>query len=295
MGQAVQVIVNGMQIGSVYILFALGLTLIFGVMKVVNFAHGALFGMAAYIAYVVMTQGHERFPGLPIWLLYVGAFLAATVVLGLVGVALYYAFFRRFAGDLISTLIVTIGFALVMEVVFRETFGGEPLSVPQVFGGRVNFAGATVTVERVVIFFVAIAITAAVAMFVRFTPSGVALRAVTSDAEAARLQGIDVTRIALLGVLIATTLAATAGVLIAPASVVTPTMGFDFLMKGFVIIILGGLGSLVGAVYAGFFVGLVESVGTLVFDLTTATILTFCIVVLVLLFRPQGLMGHEEI
>lgn len=295
MGQSVQVIVNGMQIGSVYILFALGLTLIFGVMKVVNFAHGALFGMAAYTAYVVMTHGHERFPGLPVWLLYICSFLVATVVLGVVGVMLYYAFFKRFAGDLISTLIVTIGFALVMEVVFRQIFGGEPRSVPQVFGGRVSFAGATITVERLVIFFVAIAITVAVAMFVRYTPSGVALRAVTSDAEAAQLQGINVTRIALLGVVIATTLAATAGVLIAPATVVTPTMGFDFLMKGFVIIILGGLGSLIGAVYAGFFVGLVESVGTLVFDLTTASILTFCIVVLVLLFRPQGLMGHEEI
>ncbi|WP_375000670.1 branched-chain amino acid ABC transporter permease [Aeromicrobium sp. CTD01-1L150] len=295
MSQAIQVIVNGLQIGSVYILFALGLTLIFGVMKVVNFAHGALFGVAAYTAFVIMTHGHARFPGVPVWFLYLLSFVIATLLLGVIGVALYYAFFKRFAGDLISTLIVTIGFALVLEVVVRQTFGSEPLSVPQVFGGRISIAGASVTVERVVIFVVAIAITALVALFVRFTPTGIALRAVTSDREAAQLQGVSVTRIALLGVVIAMTLAAIAGVLIAPATVVTPTLGYEFLMKGFVIIILGGLGSLVGAVYAGFFVGLVESVGTLLFDLTSATILTFCIVVLVLLFRPQGLMGHEEI
>lgn len=291
----VQMTVNGLQIGSVYILFALGLTLIFGVMKVVNFAHGALFAIAAYTAYVILSYGADNFPGVPAWLLYLGSFAVATVLLGLVGVALYYVFFKRFAGDLISTLIVTIGFALVIEVLVRQTFSAQPRSVPAVVNGRISILGASVTLERVMIFVVAIAVTIAVAAFVRSTTTGMALRAVTSDAEAATLQGINVTRIALVGVLLATTLAAVAGVLIAPATVVTPTMGFEFLMKGFVIIILGGLGSLTGAIYGGLIVGMAESVGTQMFDLTTATIFTFCVVIVVLLFRPQGLMGHAEL
>lgn len=291
----VQVVLNGLQIGSVYILFALGLTLIFGVMKVVNFAHGALFAMGAYVAYVILSYGSDHLPGTPAWVLYLASFVAATLVLGVIGIVLYYLFFKRFAGDLISTLIVTIGFALVVEVLTQQFFTAQPRTVPTVFSGRIDLLGATVTTERAVIFVIALAVTAAVAGFVRYAPQGIALRAVTADAEAATLQGINVTRIALLGVLMATTLAAIAGVLIAPATVVTPTMGFDFLMKGFVIIIVGGLGSLPGAVYAGLLVGMAESVGTQLLDLTTATILVFCVVILVLLFRPQGLMGHAEI
>lgn len=295
MDLVVQVVINGLQIGSVYILFALGLTLIFGVMKVVNFAHGALFSMAAYTAFVILSYGSDHWPEVPGWLLYLASFAVASLLLALVGVALYYAFFKRFTGDLISTLIVTIGFALVVEVLVRQFFSAQPRSVPPVFTGTVSLLGASVTVERVVIFVVAIAVTLSVASFVRFTPTGVALRAVTADPEAAALQGVNVTRVALLGVLLATTLAAVAGVLIAPATVVTPTMGFEFLMKGFVIIILGGLGSLTGAVYAGLLVGMAESVGTQLLDLTTATIFTFCVVIIVLLFRPQGLMGHAEL
>lgn len=295
MDLVVQMLVNGLQTGSVYILFALGLTLIFGVMKVVNFAHGALFSMAAYTAYVILSYGADRLPGVPAWVLYMGSFIVASVVLAIIGVALYYAFFKRFAGDLISTLIVTIGFALVVEVLVRELFSAQPRSVPRVFSGTIPLLGASVTVERVVIFVVAIVVTLGVASFVRFTPTGVALRAVTADSEAAALQGVNVTRIALMGVLLATTLAAVAGVLIAPATVVTPTMGFEFLMKGFVIVILGGLGSLTGAVYAGLLVGMAESVGTQLLDLTTATIFTFFVVIVVLLFRPQGLMGHAEL
>lgn len=295
MDLVVQMLVNGLQIGSVYILFALGLTLIFGVMKVVNFAHGALFSIAAYTAFVILSYGADHLPGVPAWLLYLGSFVVASLLLAIIGVALYYAFFKRFAGDLISTLIVTIGFALVVEVLVRELFSAQPRSVPPVFSGTVSMLGASVTVERIVIFVVAIAVTIAVASFVRYTPTGVALRAVTADREAAALQGINVTRIALVGVLLATTLAAVAGVLIAPATVVTPTMGFEFLMKGFVIIILGGLGSLTGAIYAGLLVGMAESVGTQLLDLTAATIFTFCVVIIVLLFRPQGLMGHAEL
>lgn len=295
MDTVLQVAVNGIQIGAVYVLFALGLTLVFGVMKVVNFAHGALFALAAYTAYVTMKYVEDQASGVPVWVAYVLSFFVATAVLAVVGLFLYWAFFKRFAGDLISTLIVTIGFALVLEVLFRAAFTGNPRNVPTVFPGVVEVFGASITTERLVIFFVAVAVTLALAAFIRYTTAGMALRAVTENPAAAELQGINIRRISIYGVLLATTLAAFAGVLIAPATVLTPTMGTDFLMKGFVIVILGGLGSTVGAIFAGFLIGLVESIGTMLFDLTTATVATFIAVILVLLFRPQGLMGHAEV
>lgn len=295
MGMTLQVIVNGIQIGSVYVLFALGLTLIFGVMKVVNFAHGGLFSLAAYATLVVLRNSRGAFPGVPLWASYVLAFVVAVLFLAIVGVFLYWAFFRRFTGDLVSTLIVTIGFAMALEVVLRSVFTGNARSVPEAIPGISRFFGATISNERLAILFFAIVVTLALAGFLRYTRIGMALRAVTEDPEAAELQGISARAMAIWGVLLATTLAAFAGVLIAPATVLTPTMGFDFLMKGFVIIVLGGLGSVVGAILAGFLVGLVESIGTMLFDLTTANILTFAAVILVLLFRPQGLLGHDQI
>lgn len=289
----VQLIVNTLQVGAVYVLFSLGLTLIFGVMKIVNFAHGEFFTAAALAMSVIVPWSASAlgWSTVPVFIL---SFCASIVVVLCLGFVVYKFGFERYLRDLIGSFIVSIGFVLLLEGLYLEIFGGSPRTIPELIPGVANVLGAAITWQRLVICGLALVITAGLYLLVSKTKLGLALRAVAEDQEAAMLQGIKYRRVALQGFLIGCGLAAAAGAFMAPLTAITTFMGADFLIKAFIIIIIGGLGSIPGAIIGGFIIAAIESFGGYYFDPSTATIALFVLVIVGLLARPQGIMGNAE-
>jgi branched-chain amino acid transport system permease protein len=286
-----QLIINGLQIGAVYVVFALGLTLIFGVMKIINFSHGEFFtlaglGVAAMVPSVQMTLG------LPNWLTYAICLVAMFGVMCALGFGLFGAVFARFVRDPVGALIVTLGLSMLMQSLFVTFFGNAPRRVPALMPGTLLLLGGRISYDRAIIFVLAILLTIALWYFLQHTRAGLALRAVAEDREAALLQGMDDRRIMRAGFVIGVALSALAGGLIAPTTVLSPLIGADYLTKAFIIIIVGGTGSIPGAIIGGLLVGMIESLAGFYLDSTTALIALFVLVSAVLLVRPQGIMGH---
>jgi branched-chain amino acid transport system permease protein len=288
-----QLIVNTLQIGSVYVLFALGLTLIFGVMRIINFAHAEFFTLAALVVAVFMRWAKDALE-LPLWLDYLGASLAASVVVLVLGTLLYQFAFRRYLRDLVAGFILSLGLVLLLQGAMVEVFGGLPQEMPTLIPGNTTVLGATMTNQRLLLCALSLSVTVLLYLMIHRTRLGLCLRAMAEDHEAAMLQGMPYQRIALYGFLIGLVLAALAGCLVAPLSVVVPTLGSEYLIKAFMIVIVGGLGSLPGAVVASFIIAFVESSVGFVWDLTTAAILMFVVVIILLLVRPQGLFGYAD-
>jgi branched-chain amino acid transport system permease protein len=289
----VQLLANTLQIGFVYVLFALGLTLIFGVMKIINFAHGAFYTAAALIVTSVLPFATATL-GLPVWAGYALAAIAALAVVLCLGALVYIVGFQHVLKDLNGSFILSIGLLLVLNGAYLAIYGGAPRSVPQIVPGTVSIFGATLTIQRLALVIIAAVVTAGLYLLIERTRLGLALRAVAQDQEAAMLQGIPYRRVALYGFLIGAALAACAGVLMAPINAVTTVSGDEFLIKAFIIIIIGGLGSVAGAIVGGLFIAMIESVGGYFFDPSTATLAMFVLVIVFLLVRPQGILGNAE-
>jgi branched-chain amino acid transport system permease protein len=287
---ALQLIFTALQIGAVYVLFSLGLTLIFGVMRVVNFAHGHFFTLSAlvvsYLVPIVMAKG------LSVQAAYLVSAAGGLIAALVLAVIVYKFGLRYFLRDMDGAFILTMGMALLLDGVVLSVFGGAVRAVPEIIAGTVSIFGVALTVQRLVLCLAAVVVTIVLYWSMSATRIGKALRAVASDHEAAMLQGVPYNRLAMSGFLIAAALAAVAGALIAPVSVVSPVMGSDYLMKGFISVVLGGLGSVPGAIVGALFIGLVESVGGYYFDSSSATVAIFVLVIIVLLVRPKGLLGH---
>ncbi|QRG09072.1 branched-chain amino acid ABC transporter permease [Xanthobacter dioxanivorans] len=290
MQTAIQLILTSLQIGAVYILFSLGLTLVFGVMRIVNFAHGQLFAVSALV--VATTVPWLAGWGLPILPAYLFAVVAGVGVAVALGLLMYVGGFRFFQRDLVGSFILSIGLVLVLDGVLLKVFGGAVRPVPEILPGTVSVLGATITNQRLALCVAAMVITGLLYLALTRTKLGKALRAVSIDHEAAMLQGVPYNAMALAGFIIAAGLAALAGALIAPVTIVSPVIGADYLVKGFIAVIVGGLGSVPGAIVGGLFVAAIETFGSFYFDPSSATIAIFLLVIAVLLVRPKGLLGH---
>lgn len=288
-----QLFLNTVQIGSVYMLFSLGLTIIFGVMRVVNFAHGELFAAAALLVAALVPAAAAHL-GVPIVISYALSIVAAMVAVSLLGAVLYQFGFRLYLRDMTGSFILSLGFLLLLQGVLVEIFTGVPRVVPPISEETMVFLGGRVTVQRLVTCAAALVLATSVIGLIKYTNLGMALRAVSEDYEAAMLQGIKYGRIAFVGFLVGVNLAAAAGCLIAPLFTVTPFMGADYLVRAFIIVIIGGLGSISGTVLASFVVALLDTLGGFYFDPTTTTIAMFALVMLLLVLRPQGLMGRSD-
>jgi branched-chain amino acid transport system permease protein len=218
--------------------------------------------------------------------------VAGVTVAMALGFLMYIFGFRNFRRDVVGSFILSIGLVLLLDGVFLKTFGGAVRPVPEILAGTVTILGAAVTVQRFALCVAAIMITGLLYWALTRTKLGKALRAVSIDHEAAMLQGIPYNRMALAGFMIAAALAALAGALIAPVTIVSPVIGADYLIKGFIAVIVGGLGSVPGAILGGLFVAAIETIGAFYFDSSSASIAIFLLVIVVLLVRPKGLLGH---
>lgn len=286
-----QLLFTALQISSVYILFSLGLTIIFGVLKVVNFAHGQFFTFGALVLSLALNAlaprlGHG-------WAAYLISSAAGLVACLAAGLLVYQFGFKRLERDMIGSFILSAGLVLLFEGIMLEVFGGAVRPVPALLEGNVELLGLNVSSQRLVLLGFAVALTAAIIVLLNRTRFGKALRAVSIDHEAAMLQGIAYRQIALYGFLMATGVAAVAGMLIAPVAAVTPTLGDSYLVKGFIAVVVGGMGSIGGAIVGSVLIALLESFVGFYFDPSMANLAIFVIVMVVLLVKPKGFFGND--
>ena len=280
-----QATANGLVVGMLYLLMAVGFTLAFGVMRMVNFAHGEFYMLGAFTAYVLVVQLSVPF------LLAVALSVVIAIVLGSV---IEWLILKPFRKDELNGMIVTIGLALILQNAALMAFGPNPVSLPPIATGATSLLGVTVANSRLYVVGFAIVVMLILYAFLRHSPAGRGLRAVVEDAEIAAIQGVRSRIYYPLGFGIGVGLAAIAGALMAPLFSVSPFMGQTPLLKAFMVVILGGLGSIPGAAIAGLCLGLLESYSSLFLSSSTADMLIFILVVVGMLAFPRGLIGRGE-
>ncbi|HUJ19596.1 MAG TPA: branched-chain amino acid ABC transporter permease [Nitrospirota bacterium] len=282
-----QSLISGILIGGVYALIGIGLTIIFGVMRVINFAHGDLLMLGMYVTYFLFTLFH------------IDPFVSIVItapLMFLYGALLQKVFINRALNALPQNqILLTIGMGLVMSnsVMLAFTSDYKILSTSY-SSGSVTIAGISLSEPLMVSFGITVAITAALYWFLYRTDSGQAIRATAQDREAAQLMGINVKRMSIIAFGIGTALAATAGALISPTYYIFPQVGSVFTLKAFVITVLGGMGSIVGATLGGVLIGVAESVGGVYLGSGWKDVIVFILFLLVLLFKPSGLLGTSK-
>jgi branched-chain amino acid transport system permease protein len=286
----VQQAINGIVLGSLYVLVALGLTLIYGVLVQINFAHADFVTIGAFSAYFFMNLAGGSY------LMSIAVALVAGGVLGwLINISVF-APLRRKGGEL-PPLIATIGVSVMLENGMLAWFGPVPYAFETPYSQQVfRFAGIFVTTQSVIIIAVSATTIAFLYCFMKFTFLGKALRAVSQDYETAGLMGINPNHLIMLTFVLASALAGMGGAMLAPVLVLTPFAGASVIVKAFAIVIIGGFGNVEGTILAGLLVGLIESYTTQFLDPGVIDIVVFGLLLLMLAFRPTGLIseGHEE-
>lgn len=274
--------VTGLSLGTQYALLSIGFTLIFGIMGVVNFAHGGFYVLGGYMAY---SLSHSL--GLPFFVAILLA-VAATAVLGYI---VEIVLVERYATDHMATMLITLGFYQVVTTGITVVYGPEPVDFSFPVFGAVRGAGVSIPYTSLIVFGVCLVAIASVYYVVYKTRYGISLRAMADDSAVARAQGIPPARMFPLAFGIATALAGLTGALVSPLLSLEPSSGDAVLGKAFIVVILGGLGSVTGATVAAFIVGLVEAYSSVFLGGSKGALALFVLVVLVLLVRPQGLFG----
>jgi branched-chain amino acid transport system permease protein len=276
-----QEIANGVVQGGVYVLVAIGLSLVFGVLKVVNFAHGEFYVVGGFIVYLCTSS-----LGLPYWLAVVLAALAGLLV-GAVAERLAVKPLRDAPED--AVFLSTFGLSLVLLYGVKLLLGGQPRAVSTSFNGDLHFAGVVLTDQQLVLILLTVVLVGALFVVLRRSYVGLVLRAVAQDRATGSLMGIEVERVYWAAFAVAAALAAVAGAIVAPLYSVNPYSGQDILITAFIVVIAAGLGSLPGAVMVGLGLGIAEALAAGYLPSGSRQYVAYVLVVVVLLFRPQGL------
>ena len=277
----VQQILNGLTLGSVYSLVALGLTLVYGILHIPNFSHGALFMAGAYAAFFAAGSLGANY-----WV----ALVAAAIVTALIAVLSERLVFNRLRdAPPLHDMIAAIGLLLFFEAVAQAIWGADFHRLAPPYPGILRVAGTVLPIQRVLIIVAALALMLGLHFFLKRTVMGSTIVAMAQNREGASLVGIDLTRVSMLTFAISGALAAIAAVLFAPINLVFPGMGNLVILKAFVIIILGGMGSVPGAIIGGMVIGFAESFGAFYISTDMKDIIAFALLVLILSARPEGL------
>jgi branched-chain amino acid transport system permease protein len=279
-----QVVVNGLLLGGTYALVAIGLTLIFGVVRVVNFAQGEFLMIGMYLAFwIFVFRGIDP---------YLGVFIVAPIVF-LLGLLVHRAVIRPFlAAPSNSLILVTFGLSIILQNGALLAWKSDPRAVETAYSNAAFAIGeVSVSVPRLVILAVALAIVAALYFVLEHTYWGMAMAAVAQDRKAATLMGVNIHRVYMLAFGLGVGLEALAGSLLIPVYAVTPSTGGTFTIVAFVVVVLGGMGNVLGAMLAGLIVGLVEALSGFFISPQLQGALYYLIFVGILVARPQGLLG----
>jgi len=281
-----QTILNGLMTSSFYALIAVGLTLVFGVMHIVNFAHGEFYMIGAYTVWVLYAKMH--------WPFFL-AVLAALIIVGLLGFLSEHLIFRHAKGNVLSGFIMAVGLVFVLQTAVVKIWGvGKMKPVPAAYPQLLDFGGISTSWQRFIVIPVTILLLGALWFFLDRFRLGRALRASALNPEAAALQGISVKKSASTALLIGSALAGAAGALMAPIMSVHPYMGHAVIWTAFVVIIVGGAGNIKGTVLASLLFGFLTTIITTLLDSTIANLVNVLVMLVVLAIRPQGLTGHAE-
>jgi len=278
-------VINGLCLAGIYILIALGINLILGIMDILQFAHGEVYMLGAFLTYFIVVK-----LGGDIYL----AILASMVGIGLLGFVLERLVFRPLTGKFLPVVCAATGLMLFLQATAVLAFGLDVKHLPSIWSGNQEFLGFIIANDRLIALVVSVILTAIVFVFLKRSRWGLAISAVAQNREGALLQGINPKVVYSLVMTAGSALAAVAGAFAGAIFLLDPFMGSTALMKGFTIIVIGGMGSLVGVVVGGLILGLIDSLIAVVFGPAAADIVPLVLVILILVMRPQGLFGHEQ-
>ncbi len=276
-------VATGLVLGGLYVLIAIGLSIIFGLLGIVNFAHGNFFALGAYFALTLYQ--YLGWPGV----------LLSPILVGLVGMAVERTLIRQlYDKEPLISLIITFALALMIEALLRLIYGGigQPFNQPEFLSGIYLWGPLLITKYRLTVFLTTVVLLIALWAFMQFTPYGRILRAGSRDPEMVGLLGIRLPRVLTAVFGLGCCLAGIAGVLAAPLWTVIPSMSENAIMPAFVVVVIGGLGSFAGAVIAGLLVGVVIAL-TIQFEPDAANAMMYVFMAAVLLVRPRGLLGER--
>jgi branched-chain amino acid transport system permease protein len=282
-----QSLISGILIGGVYALIGIGLTIIFGVMRVINFAHGDIMMIGMYLTYSLFTlAGIDPFASIVI----------TIPLMFMFGAFLQKVFINRMQGALPQNqILLTIGLGLIMSNTMMLAYTSDYKILSTGYSSSsFNIAGISISTPLAISFLITAAITGMLYWFLLKTDTGQAIRATAQDREAAQLMGINVKWMSILAFGMGSALAGTAGALISPTYYIFPQIGSTFTLKAFVITVLGGMGSIVGATIGGVIIGVAESMSAVYISSGWKDVVVFVLFLLVLLFKPAGLMGKSR-
>lgn len=276
-------IIEGILMSFIYILMSLGLTMLYGIMHIVNFAHGEIYMLGAMGTYFLTVK--FKVP----YFLSLLIVMAASIPFGLLTDRVI---FRPIRGKWLQLLVATLGLSMILQSGAWISFGILDKGVPSPFKSIVHFWMATISGERLFAAIVGAVLVFLLLLLIYQTKVGRAMRAIEEDEDSAKLQGVSPNVVSAVNVSIGFMLASVAGGLMAPVFVVNPGMGMNPLINAFNVVIIGGLGSIPGCILGGLFVGLVQTVGAVFLGIEITYGLLFALIIVVLIFRPTGLMGH---
>jgi branched-chain amino acid transport system permease protein len=272
--------INGIVTGMILALVASGLTLIFGIMDVVNFAHGELFMLGAYVGVIVLAATGD------FWI----ALAIASLVIALLGAAIYLTTLRPLLGrDPLTTILATFGISLVLQNYALWQFGPVARKIQEPFTGHFTLFYLDYPWYRLVIAVLSAAIIGGLWLFLKFGTYGIWIRATTQDRVMAQAMGIPVPWVLTVVFAIGAGMAGASGVLFGPLVGVNHAMGLDWILKAFIVVVVGGMGNLAGSIAASIFISLLEAYASLWVSPAQAVIVSFVVLILTLLFRPTGL------
>jgi len=283
-----QLIANGIVLGSIYVMVALGLTLIFGIVDVVNFAHGEFYMLGAFVAFMCVDK-----IGIP----YLPAILATAAIIAVFGLAterILIRSLRRRNPHPINYVLVTVGLSTFLLYGVNFVFGPDLRQISSPYMKQVlHFGNVYITTHRLLVVFVAAILVGVLGYFVKYTSLGNQMRATAQNFQAARIVGVNTDRILSITFLIGAMLAGIAGALVGAMFVTEPTMGIHIIVKAFIVVIVGGMGSIMGSIVTGMGLGLLETLAGAMMPAEFLDIIGFSIMIIVLLTKPTGIFGAK--
>ena len=279
-----EILIYGAVTSAIYAMLAVGFTLIFGVARVLNLAHGSFYALGAYGAYVLTS-----IVGLPLWL----AAILSVIGVAVFGVLVEKILIRPLRYSQLGVLMITLAIALVVEQTLFLTFGSEYRNVPAFVEAKINIGGVDVAGQRLLTLVVAGVSIAVLYLFIQRTRLGSAILAISQDADAAKYMGIPSDRIFSLVMAMSAALAAMAGILAGPFLSVQPSMHLLPIVKAFAIVVVGGLGSIPGSILAAFMLGYAETIVAYEISTSWTEIVSVLATLLMLVFRPAGIFGKR--
>lgn len=277
----IQTLLDGLMVGGLYATVAVGVTLVFGIMGILNFAHGQMVMLGAYTAFFVVSAGLGFWPAL----------VVGSVAMGVLGLVLERVVFRHTLADHMQGLTASLGLIMVIENLAAAAFTPDPRTFEPPLPGSFQIAGLTLSSQRMLVLGLVVALVAGCYLFLQKTRIGKAIRAMGQNRTGAALVGIRTTQVTAVVFALGSAMAGAAGVLYGSLFAITPYMAAAPLMKGFILTVLGGLGSVPGAVLAGFLLGLAESLGSRYLSASFRDGYGFILLIVALLYFPRGLFG----